>query len=359
MDVLSDPSLTVGLIEVVIGIALLGRAADTFVEGAANVATAARVSPVLVGAIIVGFGTSAPELLVSGIAAVNGDLDLGVGNIVGSNVANITLVLGSAALMVPVLVSAKVLKREATLSVLAVVAFAAVTVGGLTRTEGVILLVALIGCLGWLVRVGLRDGGGDNTTDGGDGDNTTDGTEPSDSRVPQSVPAELVQTVLGLVGTIAGAQLLVWGATAVAAEVGLSGGFVGFTLVAVGTSLPELVTAVVAARRGATDLLLGNLLGSNLFNSLAVGGAIAVVGPGPIADRGLAEAGVGVMVVVAVGAWAVMVALRRISPATGGVLLVAWLVAVALLARTATDEPAEARRPVLVSAPFAWRPTVG
>ena len=324
MQLLSEPGLAIALIEVVIGIALLGWAADEFVEGAADVAKAARVSPVLVGAVIVGFGTSAPEMLVSGIAAVNGDLDLGIGNIVGSNVANLTLVLGSAALIIPLLVTRAVLVREAPLSLLSVLLFAYLSTNGLERWEGVVLIVALGLGLGWLIVAGLGNGRPAAIDDG-----------PAEPRA--SLMSDGIRTVVGLVGTVAGAQLLVWGASAVASQVGLSGGFVGFTLVAIGTSLPELVTAIACARKGATELLLGNLLGSNLFNSLAVGGLIAVVGPGPIVDRGLRTIGVIVMVAVAVGAWSFMVTLRRVHRLEGIILLLSWVVAVVLLARTATE----------------------
>lgn len=325
MDYLSEPTLLVALIEVVVGIALLTRAADTFVDGAVGLAHAARVSPVLVGAVIVGFGTSAPELLVSGIAALEGDLALGVGNIVGSNVANLSLVLGAAAMIVPLLVSRSILIREAPLSLLAVLMFAYFTTrGGLRRWEGVVMLVALVGALGWVIVGGM-------------------GTEPEFPRrrvfgLGGTVLSHSVETVVGLIGTIAGAQVLVWGARAVAERVGLSGGFIGFTLVAVGTSLPELVTAVAAARKRQTELILGNLLGSNIFNSLAVGGVIALVGPGPIDDPGLRSIGVVVMVLVALAAWFAMATLRRVHKLEAAVLLAGWTVAVVLLARTATEE---------------------
>ena len=294
------------------------------------------MSPVLVGAVVVGFGTSAPELLVSGIAAARGDLDLGVGNIVGSNVANLTLVLGSAAFIVPLLVARSLLIREAPLSLLAVLAFAYATVGGLQRWEGIVLLVGLVAALSWVII-----GGVDHTPQ-------LDRNEPSgpsslsaaaaevDQTEAGTLSAHAIRTLLGLVGTVAGAQLLVWGAQAIALDLGLTGGFVGFTLVAVGTSLPELVTAVMAARRGATELLLGNLLGSNMFNSLAVGGAIAVVGPGAIDDSGLATIGIGVMVLVAVGAWFAMATLRRVHRTEAILLLLSWFIAVVLLARSAT-----------------------
>lgn len=316
MDFLTEPSLVVALIEVAIGIFLLTRAADEFVEGAANVAGALRVSPVVIGAVVVGFGTSAPELLVSGIAASDGNLELGVGNVVGSNVANLTLVLGAAALIVPLRVSPGVLARESPLSLLSVLLFAAFTIGGLWVWEGVVLLVVLAVALGWIIAGGRVE----------------QATELSLDGHHESAIGQLGRTMVGLVGTVLGAQLLVWGATAIADELGVSGGLVGFTLVAVGTSLPELVTAVVAARKGETQLILGNLLGSNLFNSLAVGGVISIVGAGEIDDRGLATFGVLGMVIVAVAAWAFMVTLKRVHKIEAVLLLAAWLASVFLMA---------------------------
>lgn len=323
MQLLSQPTLLVAVIEVVIGILLLSRAADEFVEGSATVARAAHVSPIVVGAVIVGFGTSAPELLVSGIAAADGDLDLGLGNIVGSNVANLTLVLGAAALIVPLTVTRALLIREAPLSLISVLVFAYFTTGGLEVWEGYVLLAGLAAALAWIVIGGMNG--------------RRAARAAAEQASEHSVPVELLRTVLGLIGTVAGAQLLVWGASAIAAEIGLTGGFVGFTLVAVGTSLPELVTAVMAARRGETELILGNLLGSNMFNSLAVGGAISLVGPGPIVDEGLRTIGVVVMVLVAIGAWVTMVTLRAVTRLEAVILLATWLVAVGLLAQNATD----------------------
>jgi len=325
VEFLSEPTLVVALLEIAFGVALLGWAADTFVEGAAAVACAARVSPILVGAVIIGFGTSAPELLVSGIAAFNGDLNLGVGNIVGSNVANITLVLGLAAMIVPLTVSRPVLIREAPVSLLSVLVFAYLATGGLERWEGIVLLVVLAASLAWLIG-------------GGMGNSRPLAEDAAQQQPTGSVLRHSYQTVVGLAGTVAGAQLLVWGATALAETVGLTGGFIGFTLVALGTSLPELVTAVVAARKGATELLLGNLLGSNLFNSLAVGGVIAWIAPGAIDDRALRTIGMTVMVLVAVGAWVAMVTLRRVHRFEGVILMASWLVAVILMARTSFED---------------------
>ncbi len=315
MEFLTEPTILVAIVEVAIGIALLTRAADEFVEGAANVAGVMRISPVVIGAVIVGFGTSAPELLVSGIAASNGDLELGVGNVVGSNVANLTLVLGAAALIVPLVVSPSVLAREAPLSLLAVLLFAFLTIGGLARWEGIFLLVCLVFTLSWVV-IGGR----------------AEDVEAVDMDEGATLGGQLFRTFVGLVGTVLGAQFLVWGATAIADELGITGGMVGFTLVAVGTSLPELVTAVVAARKGETELILGNLLGSNMFNSLAVGGVIAIIADGPIEDRGLATFGVIGMALVAFSAWAFMVTRKRVHKIEAVVLLAAWLGSVVLMA---------------------------
>lgn len=312
--------MLVAVVEIAVGLFLLAKAADLFVDGAVNVAKGLGVSPVVIGAVIVGFGTSAPELLVSGIAASNGDLDLGVGNVVGSNVANLTLVLAAAALLVPLLVTKGVLAREAPLSLFAVCLFGFFTLNGLSRIEGAILLVTLIAVLWFIIASGRVE------TDEDDADST--------------LGNDLLLTFGGLVGTVIGAQLLVWGATAVAEEFGLGGGFVGFTLVAMGTSLPELVTAVAAARKGATELILGNLLGSNIFNSLAVGSVISLVGPGPITDDGLRVVGIICMVVVSFLAWTFMVTRKRVHKLEAVVLLGVWLISVVLMAGDSADDAA-------------------
>jgi cation:H+ antiporter len=315
VEFVTEPALPVAALEVVIGIALLWRAADAFVEGAANIAGSLRISPVVIGAVIIGFGTSLPELLVSAIAATNDNLDLGVGNVVGSNVANLTLVLGAAALIVPLSVTRPILAREAPLSLVSVLLFGYFTLDGLTRVEGSVLLAALVLVMSWIIFAGREE--------------VLEGVHLDGE---QTLTGLVVETLLGLIGTVLGAQLLVWGALAIADALDVSGGLVGFTLVAVGTSLPELVTAVAAARQGETGLILGNLLGSNMFNSLAVGGAIAMLGAGVIDDRGLATVGVLAMALVAFGAWAFMVTRRRVHRLEAIVLLSVWAGSVVLMA---------------------------
>lgn len=311
---MSEPSLGVAAIQVLIGLFLLSKAADLFVDGAAAVATAAKLSPVVVGAVVVGFGTSAPELLVSGLAASSGDVDVGLGNIVGSNVANVSLVLGFAALVTPILVTRSVLVREAPVSVASVALFAFFTIGGFAVWEGIVMLLVLVGVLAWIVFGGNED--------------SVEELEVDDER---SMGQSMGLTLFGLVGTVLGAQLMVWGAVAIAESLGLSGGFVGFTLIALGTSLPELVTAFAAARKGETELILGNLLGSNMFNSLAVGGAVAILGAGEFTDRIPATWGVTAMVIIAAMTWVFMVTRRKITRVESAILLSAYVFAILLI----------------------------
>lgn len=321
MSFLSDPSLVVAFIEIAIGLFLLTKAADLFVDGAVAIAGSLKISPIVVGAVIVGFGTSAPELLVSGLAAIDGNVDLGVGNIVGSNVANLSLVLGAAALVVPLLVTKSVLAREAPISLMAVALFAFFTIDGFRPWEGVVMLVVLVAVLAWIVFGGHSDS-----------------VEELEFDEDQSIGKSFGVTIVGLVGTIVGAQLMVWGALAVALEFGLSGGFIGFTLVAIGTSLPELVTAVAAARKGETELILGNLLGSNVFNSLAVGGAIALLGAGEITDELMRSYGIVIMVLVATLAWVFMVMRKRVSKPEATVLLTVYVLAIIVISETSIGE---------------------
>jgi len=323
--------MLIGLILSVVGLLVLALAADQFVRGAARLAVVLRISSIVVGAIVVGFGTCAPELLVSGLAAVNGRLDIGVGNIVGSNVANISLVLGTASFVAVVPVSSSVVRRDAAVSVAAVALFALLVQRDLTRIEGVVLLLALAA---WFVMVlrGSRSAPGVST--GSEQLDTTGGSE-LDELVGEEPPAlglETARTLVSLILVAGSAYMLVEGAERVAEALDLSGGFVGYTMVAVGTSAPELVTAVAAARQRQTELLVGNLLGSNVFNSLAVGGVIALVGPGSVGDVPVQTLGVLMMVVICVTSWADMAIGHRVSRSDGVVLLILWLVSIALLA---------------------------
>jgi cation:H+ antiporter len=222
---------------------------------------------------------------------------------------------------VPLLVTKSVIAREAPISLLSVILFAFFTIDGFEIWEGVTMLVALTGVLTWIVL-------------GGHEDSVEELVFDEDATLMQSVSL----TAAGLVGTLTGAQLMVWGAIAIAAEFGLSGGFVGFTLIAIGTSLPELVTAFAAARKGETELILGNLLGSNVFNSLAVGGVIALLGSGGDSDGLTYRYGVPIMVAVSTLAWIFMVVRKRVSKPEAGILLAVYAFAILLISETSAGE---------------------
>ena len=312
--------MLLGLVLSVVGLVVLSLAADQFVRGAARLAVVLRMAPIVVGAVVVGFGTSAPEMLVSTVAAANGRLDIGVGNIVGSNVANISLVLGAASFVAVVPVSSSVVRRDAAVSVAAVALFALLVQGDVSRLEGIVLVAALVA---WFVLV-LR---GSRT-----GDADMEDLSELVGEHPPALGVETVRTIVSLALVAGSAYVLVEGAERVAEELNLSGGFVGYTMVAVGTSAPELVTAVAAARQRETELLVGNLLGSNVFNSLAVGGAIGLVGPGPVGDVTVQTRGSLMMVVICVVSWVAMAIGRKVSRIDGVVLLGLWVVSIALLA---------------------------
>ncbi len=307
--------LWLGLVLITAGIVLLWASADPFVVAAARLARIWGVSPVLVGALVIGFGTSAPELVVSAVAAVRGELAESVGNVVGSNAANLSLVLGVSAVISPVVGQLRVIRREGVITLVAMAAMmAAAWDDALARWEGVLLVsgmaIATVFLLVWSKRdvgVGVAD-----TSSGPALDETIGGT--GDRSAP-----EIGRASLSIVGIVVGAWLLVEGGSQVADIYGLTGGFVGATILALGTSLPELVTTVAAARRKATELIIGNLLGSNLFNSLLVVGVAGVAGAGPIGERRVWEHVMMMVIGVAVG---VMAATRaRLGRFHGAVLL--------------------------------------
>lgn len=330
---------------VLVGVVLLARCADVFVEGAAELSFHLGLPAVLIGAVVIGFGTSAPELVVSGIAAAQGAPDVGVGNIVGSNVANLTLVLGIAGLVGgTIAVSSSTIRREVPLTIGSTVVFGWFVQGGLTRLEGAVLwgLLALI--LGSLLRSGRRGASPDRSdperaTPTGTDPARTDPFQIEASEVSQEVidpgtgpRGAILRTVLGLLGVLAGAQGLVFGASRLADEIGLSGGFVGMTVVALGTSMPEIVTSARAASRGHSELVVGNLLGSTMFNALAVGGLVALLAPGPVGDRNLTVVGVLAAIAASLIALVFMSHRRRITRPESGILVVLYLALLPFLA---------------------------
>ena len=300
------------------GFATLLLGGEVLVRGAVGVARRAGLPPLVIGLTLVGFGTSMPELLTSVNAALVGAPGIAVGNVVGSNVANILLILGVAALMAPIAVDRAAFRRDAASLILAtLLAGALLATGALGRTAGLILVAGLAAFL----FATLRSGGGI--------------AEPDEAEGP--MPGRAASWALfggGLAFVILGADLLVRGATGLARDLGVSEAVIGLTVVAVGTSLPELVTSVVAARRGQAGVAFGNVLGSNVFNLLGILGATALVAPIAVpaqivaVDLWVMAAATAALVGFAVSGW-------RISRREGAALLLAYAAYLGWLAAAA------------------------
>jgi cation:H+ antiporter len=253
-----------------VGLALLVWSADRFVEGSASTARHFGMPPLLIGMVIVGFGTSAPEMLVSALAASQGNPGIALGNAYGSNITNIALILGVAAIISPIAVHSQVLRKELPI-LTAVTALAAWQIwdGEITRTDALVLLAVFGALLAWTLWQGRRK--------------ETDalGRQMEQELEVREMPIRraVLWLVVGLVLLIVSSRILVWGAVEIAHGFGVSDLIVGLTIVAVGTSLPELASSIIAARKKEHDIALGNVLGSNLFNTLAVVGIAGTIHP--------------------------------------------------------------------------------
>lgn len=264
--------MALAVLAVVAGLALLVWSAERFVEGAAATAKHVNVPSLLIGMVIVGFGTSAPEIVVSAFAAAGGNPGLALGNAFGSNITNIALILGITAIISPIVVHSKVLRSELPLLV-AVTALAMVLLsdGELSTADAVVLLVAFAGLLTWSIWRGMRKGE----------DSLGSTTEAELISHPMPLKRSIMWLVVGLALLVVSSRVLVWGAVEIAQAAGLSDLFIGLTIVALGTSLPELASSIIAARKGEHEIALGNVLGSNLFNTLAVVGVAGLIAPLP------------------------------------------------------------------------------
>ncbi len=263
---------------IIVGLILLVWGADRFVTGAAAIARNAGVSPMLIGLTIVGFGTSAPEILVSGMAAYQGNPGLAIGNALGSNIANIGLILGVTALITPLKVASDTLKREYPM-LLAVTLFALVLMldGVLGRLDGVLLLTGLVVLLYGMVRIDLKR-------------RPSDPLELEfDAELPEEMATgkALLYFSVGLILLLISSRMLVWGAANIAAAFGISDLVIGLTIVALGTSLPELAAGVASALKGEHDIAIGNVIGSNMYNLLAVLPMPALLAPGEFVPEAL------------------------------------------------------------------------
>lgn len=309
-------ALAIDIATIVVGLVVLVVAADRLVISAVRIAKIFNISVVVIGAVIVGFGTSVPEFVISAIAASNGQTALAMSNVVASNTANVTLVLGLAAFVSILVTKQSVVRREGLLMLGSVCAFAAVMIdGAVSVNEGIGLVVGMVLAIGLLISWARR----------GD-DNPEEDAAEADSE-PNHIGREIVTGLVALAATVIAGRIMLTSVVSIGESAGLSVVFMGL-ITGVGTSLPELSAAFAGARRGESDLVLGNVLGSNIFNSLGVAGLAAILGPGDVSDIGPVL--IGIMVLVALFAGVFAYTSQRISRWEGSTLVAAFLVYAAL-----------------------------
>lgn len=262
--------MALAFLAIVAGLILLVWSADRFVDGAAASARHLGMSPLLIGMVVIGFGTSAPELAVSVMAATDGNPGLALGNAYGSNIANIALIIGLVALISPIQVHSGIIRKELPILLgLTLLAGWQLMDGTLSRTNGWVLLAVFFAVMSWSVVQGIR----------GKDDPMTGQSEAAMIEQPMPLNRALIWLVVGLLLLLVSSRLLVWGAVYVAQALGVSDLVIGLTIVAVGTSLPELAAGLASVRKNEHDLILGNIIGSGIFNTLAVVGLAATIQP--------------------------------------------------------------------------------
>nr|WP_198929208.1 calcium/sodium antiporter [Marinobacter sp. X15-166B] len=313
---------------IIAGLTLLVWSADRFVDGAAATARHLGMPSLLIGMVIIGFGTSAPELAVSAIAALEGNPGLALGNAYGSNITNIALIVGLVALISPIAVHSQVVRKELPLLLLlAAIAGYQLLDGELSRTDGWVLLGVFAAVMGWSIVQGYR----------GKGDSLSTEAETALAAHPMSLKAALGWLLIGLVLLVASSRLLVWGAVSIAQSFGISDLIIGLTIVAIGTSLPELAAAIAAVKKNEHDLILGNILGSGIFNTLAVVGLAASIHPLTVdpevlyRDWMLMTALTAALLVMCLG---LKGRLRSINRVEGGILVITYVAYTSYLVST-------------------------
>lgn len=296
----------------VIGLAVLVAAGEATVRGAVGLARKMDISPAVIGAIVIGFGTSSPELVVSIQAALAGQPDLAIGNIVGSNISNLLLILGAGALIHRLSADRQCYRRDGGVMLLSALALAGIALfGSIDRWQGLLLLAALLGYIGWSLR---------SDTGNGLGEDTVGALEQAPDRWLVILPMILI----GLAGLIGGAHLLVEGAVGLARNFGVPESIIGLTIVAVGTSLPELAATIAAALRRQADLALGNIFGSCSFNILSILGITAIIQPLPFAPD-IAGIDIWVMLAASMAVIVLMAGRHCLTRWKGGLLLIGYI----------------------------------
>ena len=313
---------------IVTGFALLIWSANRFICGAAATANNLSISPLVIGLTIVGFGTSAPELIVAGFASVEGSPAMAIGNALGSNIANIALVLGIAALITPLDVHSRILKNELPLLLAAMLlALLLMMDNVLGRTDGIILSGSLLLLMWWVTRQALAERDHDILQQ----------EYMDEMPATMTMPRALFLLFMGLVLLIISSKILVWGAVNIATELGVSELVIGLTIIAIGTSLPELATSIAGAMKKEHDIVIGNIVGSNLFNTLGVLAVPGILAP-DIMEPGIMERDIPVAFTLTIALFVMAYGFRgegRINRIEGGLLLTVFFIYQALLYFTA------------------------
>jgi len=270
--------MLLNFVALVVGLVVLVVAADKFIVGTVAIARKFGISPLLIGLTIVGLGTSAPEILVSAISSWQGNAGLAIGNALGSNIANVGLILGCTALISPLAFKSELLKRELPILMAISVICYFMVFDGLSVIDGILMLIMLMVFLAWLIRSAKKDS------------QKTALDDPLEQELISDMPDDVSEKtawlffVVGLIGLLASSRLLVWAAVNIAESFGVSDLVIGLTIVALGTSLPELAASISSVLKKEDDLAVGNIIGSNVYNLLAVYSLPALIAPGPVAE---------------------------------------------------------------------------
>lgn len=306
------------LVALALGLVFLVWSADIFVDSAAKVAKHFGMSPLLIGMIVIGFGTSAPEMVVSAMAALNGNPAIALGNAYGSNITNIALILGITAIFRPIIVHSQILKKELPILVLVTL----ISIGllydlELSRLDAIVLLLTFSVIMFWAIKSGK----------GKKIDQLAVDVEHEFSE-KINIKKSFAKLIFGLLLLIASSRVFVWGAVEIAQALGMSDMVIGLTIVAIGTSLPELASSIIAARKGESDMAIGNIIGSNMFNTLGVVGIAGAISPLSFGSEVITR-DMSVMTLLTLSLFVLCISLNkkppRISRIEGGILIVTYV----------------------------------
>ncbi len=312
--------MLVDIAQFIVGLVILYFGAEALVRGSSSIALRVGITPVIVGCTVVAFGTSAPELVVSLAAVFTESDDISVGNIVGSNVANLALILGAASLIKPMEVHSSVVKREYPVMLAASILLVALGFDGvLSRIDGLIMLAGMSGYIGYMLVLARRDMAESDST------STVEGLEELEDIDPEGSTnvKDGVQVFFGMIGLTAGAHLMVTSSVSIAKMLEIPELVIGISVVAIGTSLPELATSVVAAMRDESDISVGNVVGSNVFNVLLVLGAVSAIAGITVGAQAI-EYDFWVMLAITILIWPIMWSGNRIGRIEGALMLVGY-----------------------------------